>query len=261
MIMRGELERVGSPDFFMEGGIFMRNFLLTLIITMLFTANALADSENICKINSVNLSVKEAGKGQPMILIHGRGYSKEYMNSLFDYFKGRWHVFSYDTRGHGHSDKPESFTLDDDADDLASLIEYYGLKSPVIIGFSMGSYITLRAAEKFPGLFSKIILIGTRGKGDRYADEDTASMSRNEITILNALIGFDNMKDIGKVKIPALVITGEHDKINPIPEGKKVADALSDSKFEVIPNAPHVAFMNETERKVVFEVIDDFLKE
>ena len=196
-----------------------------------------------------------------MILIHGRGYSKEYMDSLFNYYKGRYHVFSYDTRGHGRSDKPESFTLDDDADDLAGLIEYYGLKSPVIIGFSMGSYITLRAAEKFPSLFSKIILIGTRGKGDRYANEDTSRMSSNDITILNALIGFDNMTEIGKVKIPALVITGESDQINPVPEGKKVADALTNAKFEVIPNAPHVAFMNEPERMIVVSLIDEFLNE
>lgn len=67
------------------------------------------------------------------------------------------------------------------------------------------------------------------------------------------------MSNIGNVKIPVLVITGENDAINPPAEGKKVADALSASKFEVIPNAPHVAFMNETERKIVFDVIDEFL--
>ena len=239
----------------------MRIFLLAVAMTMLFTVVAFAYSETVREINGVNLSIKEAGEGQPMILIHGRGYSKEYMDSLFNYYKGRYHVFSYDTRGHGRSDKPESFTLDDDADDLAGLIEYYGLKSPVIVGFSMGSYITLRAAEKFPSLFSKIILIGTRGKGDRYANEDTSRMSSNDITILNALIGFDNMTEIGKVKIPALVITGESDQINPVPEGKKVADALTNAKFEVIPNAPHVAFMNEPERMIVVSLIDEFLNE
>ncbi len=69
----------------------------------------------------------------------------------------------------------------------------------------------------------------------------------------------DLMTDIRKVNVPALVITGENDAINPPAEGKKVADALSASKFEVIPNAPHVAFMNETERKIVFDVIDEFL--
>ena len=124
----------------------------------------------------------------------------------------------------------------------------------------MGSYITLTAAEKYSDLFSKIILIGTRGKGDSYPSERISeAKDQNEAAIIKALINFDLMSNIGNVKITALVITGENDAINPPAEGKKVADALSDSKFEVIPNAGHVAFMNETERKIVFEVIDKFL--
>ena len=238
----------------------MKTFLYLLIISLIFTGCASANSELI-KINGVNLSVKESGQGQAIILIHGRGYSKEYMNSLFDYYKENYHVFSYDTRGHGQSDKPKFFTLDDDADDLAGLIAHYKLKSPVIIGFSMGSYITLKAAEKYNNLFSKIVLIGTRGKGDNYNNEDITRMNENEISILNALVGFDNMEEIKKVKIPALVITGEFDKVNPVSEGQKVADSLPSAKFEVIPNAPHVAFMNESERKQVFSLIDNFLNE
>ncbi|MBQ4468660.1 MAG: alpha/beta hydrolase, partial [Synergistaceae bacterium] len=148
----------------------------------------------------------------------------------------------------------------DDADDLAGLIGHYGLSKPIIIGFSMGSYITLTAAEKYSDLFSKIILIGTRGKGDSYPSERISeAKDQNEAAIIKALINFDLMSNIGNVKIPVLVITGENDAINPPAEGKKVADALSASKFEVIPNAPHVAFMNETERKIVFDVIDEFL--
>lgn len=67
------------------------------------------------------------------------------------------------------------------------------------------------------------------------------------------------MTDIKRVTIPALVITGENDEVNPVPEGKKVADALKDSRFHVIPNAGHVAFMKEEGLKEVCSLIDDFL--
>ena len=233
--------------------------ILLMLVTLMCSAISASAGEYFREINGVRLSVQEDGEGQAIIFIHGRGYAKEYMNSLFDYYKGKYHVFSYDTRGHGKSDKPEAFTLDDDADDLAGLVEAYGLEKPVVIGFSMGSYITLKAAEKYPGLFSKIVLIGTRGRGDRYADEDITQMSANDAAILRALIGFDNMTDIKKADIPALVITGENDKINPVPEGRKVADALSDAEFHVIPNAEHVAFMKPAGLEQVCSLIDDFL--
>ena len=235
----------------------MRNLLI--FAAFLFFAGSALAVEEFSEVNGVKLSVKDEGKGQPMILLHGRGYSKEYMAGLFDRFKGKYHVFSYDSRGHGKSDKPEAFTLDDDADDLAGLVEAYGMEKPVVVGFSMGSYITLRAAEKYPGLFSKIVLIGTRGRGDRYADEDISQMSPNDAAILRALIGFDNMTDIKKADIPALVITGENDRINPVPEGRKVAEALPDAEFHVIPKAEHVAFMKPDELEQVCSLIDEFM--
>ena len=195
-----------------------------------------------------------------MILLHGKGYSKEYMNSLFNYYSDRCHVFSYDARGHCQSDKPEFFTLEDDADDLAGLIAFYNLDKPVVIGFSMESYITLTAAEKYPELFSKIVLFGTRGRGDTYPPERISeAKDENEVAIIRSLINFDLMTDIKNVRMPVLLITGAKDKINPPAEGRKVADALPNSRFRVIHNAPHVVFMNEDGRKLVFSYIDEFL--
>lgn len=237
--------------------------IFVLLIISLITAGIFVPAEastEIRNINGVNLSIMEAVEGESMILLHGKGYSKEYMSSIFDYYVGRYHVFSYDARGHGESDKPDSFTLDDDADDLAGLIKSYSLDKPVIIAFSMGSYITLKAAEKYPELFSKIVLIGTRGRGDSYPPERISeAKDKNDAAIIRALINFDLMSDIDNVRIPALLITGANDTVNPPDEARKVADALSDARFEIIPNAPHVAFMNENERNIVLGIIDKFL--
>lgn len=122
--------------------------------------------ESKVKINGINISVKQAGTGRDMILIHGIFASKEIMNPLFDYYKNNYHVISYDVRGHGESDKPEKFNLDNHAEDLAAIIEYFKLDKPIVVGLSMGSYITLKTAEMYPDLLSKIVLIGVRGKGE-----------------------------------------------------------------------------------------------
>ncbi len=256
--------------------------------------------KTIVKVNGIHLAVKEDGAGSDMILIHGKGYSKENMDRLFNHYRTEYHVISYDVRGHGESDKPPVFTLEDDVADLAALIDVMHLVKPVVIGFSMGSYITLRTAEEHPDLFSKIVLIGTKGGGATSStqkieqDAKTQGMSKEQITqqiirkvfapqvtfdeiaafdkeiqssvkltsaqqdsITKSLQDFDLLSLANRVTIPALVLTGEYDGINPPAEGKKVADALPNAKFEIIPNAGHIAFFENPEK--VFSLIDDFI--
>ena len=95
--------------------------------------------ESKIPINDISIAVKEKGTGRGMILIHGIFATKEIMNPLFDHYKKDYHVISYDLRGHGESDKPEKITLDDHADDLKALIEYFNLEKPIVIGLSMES--------------------------------------------------------------------------------------------------------------------------
>lgn len=231
-----------------------------LAVMLALVAGCAFAGEEVRSVNGINISVMDSGDGPAIILLHDKGYSKEYMSGLFDRYKDKYHVYSYDSRGHGKTDKPASFTLEDNADDLAGLVASYGLRKPIVIGFSMGSYITLKAAEKYPGLFSKIVLIGTRGTGDTYPPERISeARDKNEAAIIGSLINFDLMTDIKKVNIPALVITGENDKTNPVSEGRKVADALPDASFNVIPGAEHVAFMKPEGLREVFALIDDFI--
>lgn len=57
--------------------------------------------ESTISVNGINISLKQAGTGPDMILIHGIFASKEIMNPLFDYYRKSYHVISYDVRGHG----------------------------------------------------------------------------------------------------------------------------------------------------------------
>lgn len=257
--------------------------------------------ESKININSIDISVKQAGTGRDMILIHGIFASKEIMNPLFDYYKKNYHVIAYDLRGHGESDKPEKFNLDDHADDLASIIEYFNLERPVVVGLSMGSYVALRTAEKYPDILSKIVLIGVRGEGeislmDKAIEENggntdidlkemgrlitkrvyppgttfeqiqeyhRGNRGRTELTnderanIYASLARYDMMSDIDKVEIPALLLVGEFDGLNPPSESQKVHDALNNSHMEVIEGAGHIIFFEKKDE--VISLIDSFI--
>lgn len=230
-------------------------------------------------VNGIDLCVKEVGSGPGMVLVHGRNSSKELMDPLLEHFAPGFHVASYDVRGHGLSEKPATMTLDDCARDLAELVGALDMVRPCVVGFSMGSYIALRCAELFPGLLGRIALIGTRGRRaqarrgvpqvfapqttpEQIAALDAAAASEHELTdgeravIDEMLASFDLLTDAGKVSVPALVMTGEYDGLNPPEEGRRVAEALPDARFEVIPGAGHIAFFENPKR--VFNLLDEF---
>lgn len=116
--------------------------------------------------NGIKLAYDESGveDGKIIVLIHGLSSSKETMylmrNSLLDKYK----VYTIDCRGHGESDRMSDYTLEDLAKDVVSFTEDLQLKNATAIGYSMGSFIALRAGE-ISDVFEKLILIGTKGDG------------------------------------------------------------------------------------------------
>lgn len=252
--------------------------------------------ESEITINNIKTSIKQAGTGKDLILIHGIFASKEIMNPLFDYFKTSYHVISYDVRGHGKTDKPKNFTLEDYTHDLKEIISKLDLEKPIVIGLSMGSYIALRTAEKYPDLLSKIILLGSRPKGEislvnkdenpnidlkqmgmaiskrTYAPDTTPKQieefyrgNRSEVTLTGderkeiyaSLSYYDMLSDADKVKIPVLLIVGEHDGINPPEESVKLNRALPTSTLKIVEGAGHIAYLERNDE--VIDLIESFI--
>jgi 3-oxoadipate enol-lactonase len=117
-------------------------------------------------VNGVHLSYREEGTGDPIFLIHGLSSSKEIMYPMMNKLKHLYRIIAYDVRGHGESDKPTHFTLDDHASDLVALMNALNIKKAVLIGLSMGSYIAQTTAIKSPEKIQKMILMGSRGHGE-----------------------------------------------------------------------------------------------
>ncbi len=80
------------------------------------------------------------GEGRPVILIHGWPLSGAAWEKQVPVLAGEgYRVITYDRRGFGQSDKPDSgFDYDTLASDLAGLIDDRGLDDVTLVGFSMG---------------------------------------------------------------------------------------------------------------------------
>ena len=91
-------------------------------------------------------------------------YSGHYMRFIAALNSMGYSVLRYDLRGHGRSSKDIERPLDfvSDIQTILSLMpETYTPKEIIGIGFSFGTMATLLTAIEVPGLFSKLILMGS----------------------------------------------------------------------------------------------------
>ncbi len=120
--------------------------------------------EKFIKFKNYKISLWEDGKGQPVILLHGLGASKEWWKYNFPFLSKHFKVIVPDIIGFGHSDKPEiSYNLDLANNFLNSLIESFNFHKVSLIGNSMGGLISLYFALNFPDRLNKLVLVSNAG--------------------------------------------------------------------------------------------------
>jgi 3-oxoadipate enol-lactonase len=73
----------------------------------------------------------------------------------------------------------------------------------------------------------------------------------------DALAGLDLRPDVAKVKVPVLVLVGEHDEATPPPMSHELAGLLPQAHLEIISGCAHVPQLQAP--KTFLEVIGDFL--
>lgn len=122
------------------------------------------------RCNDLDVAWFEAGRGDPLILIHGLGDDhRAWRRSLPDLML-RHRVILYDLRGHGETTLGEpDGTLRQMGNDLAALINAIGLERAALAGFSLGGTIAMRAAIDHPQLVSRLILVATSSRVGRAA--------------------------------------------------------------------------------------------
>lgn len=119
----------------------------------------------IQKINGIDIWVDSVGTGDPVVLIHGLTSTHHTTLDIAEWLKNEHQVIYYDCRGHGDSEKPPYYTLDDHANDLLAIMDFYGLESANVLGMSMGTYIAQAAAIKAPQRVKKLVLLVPKAHG------------------------------------------------------------------------------------------------
>ena len=103
----------------------------------------------------------------PVVFVHGFPFDHTTWNPQMDEIGKHYRTVAYDVRGHGQSFVGDGqYTIEGHVDDLMALLDYLKIPKAVIVGLSMGGYITLRALERNPERFRAVVLCDTRSEAD-----------------------------------------------------------------------------------------------
>src|SRR2546426_11935091 len=113
------------------------------------------------RIGDITIHYDTRGQGEPLLLIMGyRGSGLMWGEELITLLSGAFQVISFDNRGTGLSDKPDTlFTIPMMADDTAGLLRQLGIPRAHVFGLSMGGMIAQALVLRHPPMARRLALV------------------------------------------------------------------------------------------------------
>ncbi|HKB88004.1 MAG TPA: alpha/beta hydrolase [Ignavibacteriaceae bacterium] len=119
------------------------------------------------KKNGISIFVEGDEGKTPVLFVHGFPFDHRMWNNQVSKLSSNYFCVTYDIRGLGDSDPGDGqYTIESFVDDLEMVVKEMVISSPVLCGFSMGGYISLRAAERLQSKLSGLILCDTKSGAD-----------------------------------------------------------------------------------------------
>ncbi len=99
-----------------------------------------------------------AGEGPPVVFVHGYTANIDEWNFVWDKLVSKgFRVIAFDQRGHGDSTLGSAgIGSGPMADDLAAVVRHFDVRDGVLVGHSMGGFVTIRAMIDHPELAQRL---------------------------------------------------------------------------------------------------------
>jgi 2-hydroxy-6-oxonona-2,4-dienedioate hydrolase len=201
-----------------------------------------------------------------VVLVHGLGVSADYMLPTLVRLTPDFNVWAPELPGFGKSDKPAHvLDIHELADVLADWIRVIDIPSAVFVGNSLGCQVIIDLAVRYPALVHAAVLVGPtvdtvghsmirqmwRGLRDLvhepwslwrilardYLRTGTARMYRT----FRLALQDDLLNKCRSVRVPTLIVRGEHDTICPTHWVEQLASAIPNSYAAEIREGTHAA--------------------
>src|SRR3990167_2261670 len=231
----------------------------------------------------MSIYYEQHGHGPDVVLVHGWGLHGGVWSDVARVLSAEYRVTVPDLPGHGRSRDflPREFTPEVLAGEVQRV-----LPGPAIwVGWSLGGFVALAAAQRAPGAVAKLVLEqfalnleqDYAATLDRFlslqmaAGEDRAVLRRLCDKLfrhgeppaaalhqgLQLLKQEDRRASLPGIAVPALVVHGERDRITPVGAARFLAARLPRARLELVPGAGHAPFLSHTSH--FLEKLKDFM--
>lgn len=247
-------------------------------------------------IDGLKIHYHQAGKGKPIVLLHGWGTSLDLFEAMENYLLPNFQVISLDFPGFGKSDEPdEPWDVERYVQFLETFLEKIEIDNPILVGHSFGGRVSIKFASRHS--VHKIILIGSAGVKpkrslnyyvkvysykalknvlklpilNKYKDQimeayrgkagssDYQKASRVMQQTLSKVVNEDLQHHMPHIKAPTLLIWGKNDTATPLADGKRMEQLIPGAGLVALDNAGHYVFLELQNR--VHRIMDSFLEE
>ena len=160
--------------------------------------------------------------GHPVVATTGWANDRRVWSPMVDDLAATHSVTTWDLRGHGDSEAPApgEYTRAHALGDLTAVLDHAG-RPAVLMGHSLGGYLSLAHAVNHPDEVAGLVLVAT-GPGFRKAEarEQWNASVRASMEKLDLPTGADELSmhtdahvidHLADIEVPVLVLLGEHD--------------------------------------------------
>jgi pimeloyl-ACP methyl ester carboxylesterase len=248
------------------------------------------------RVRDVTVKLHRAGQGPTVLFLHGAGGVPQWL-PFFDRLAERYEILVPEHPGFGGSDDPSWIrSMPDLAMFYLDLVEEAALDRIHLIGNSLGGWLAAEILIRDRSRFKSLVQLAPAGirvkgvpSGDNFiwgpeeavrnlyhdqsfadrmlaikpSEEQLDVMLKNRFTV--AKFGWqprwfnpDLEKWLHRVKLPALVVWGEDDKIMPREYAALWQERLPDARLVTVPECGHLPHVEHADR--VARLVRDFVE-
>lgn len=115
----------------------------------------------VVRVEGARLYYQSAGRGRPLLLLHGLGSSSHDWEYQIPEFARHFHVIAPDLRGHGASARIGGYDVERFAADTWQLLDQLDCPQVDVLGYSMGGAVAMQMALDRPGGVHRLVLSNT----------------------------------------------------------------------------------------------------